>query len=287
MPTACIFTLRPRAAATLSPTLGRAAHAAVLELIGGAEPALAARLHADAPVKPLTVAPLGALDARGERLNVSPARSYDLRVTLLAAELEAHAERWLASPAPQLTFDGVTWQVERVTAAADAHPWAGRESFDALLSEALRAAARGASGRWTLEFCTPVTFRQGGRNMPLPLPELVFGSLFERWNALAPVPLPTEIRQFIADALAVNRFDIRSASVPTKGGAFQIGAVGRCSYTATSHDRYGLACVEALARFAFYSGVGAGTARGFGQARLWASAPALRRRAEPRAAALG
>jgi CRISPR-associated endoribonuclease Cas6 len=268
MPTACIFTLRPEVAAPISPAIGRAAHAAVLGLIGAADPALAARVHADERVKPLTVAPLGELDGRGPRPAVAPARAYDLRVTLLAPALEALADGWAPATVPRLSFDGIAWRVERVTADAGAHPWAGRAGFDELLASAMRDTARGGAGRWTLEFVTPVTFRQGGRNQPLPLPELVFGSLLDRWNALAPLPLPDETRQFVAEALAVSRFDLRSAVVPAKGGAIQIGAIGRCVYAATSRDRYGLACVEALARFAFYSGVGAGTARGFGQARL-------------------
>jgi CRISPR-associated endoribonuclease Cas6 len=138
----------------------------------------------------------------------------------------------------------------------------------------MRAAAQRSGGRWVLDFVTPVTFRQRGRNQPLPLPELVFGSLLDRWNALAPIPLLDEARQFVTEALVVNQFELRAVVAPTKGGAVQVGAIGRCGYTALSSDRYGLACVEALARFAFYSGVGAGTARGFGQTRLATDRPA-------------
>jgi CRISPR-associated endoribonuclease Cas6 len=274
MPTACIFTLRPAATTTVSPTISRAAHAAVLELINVADATLAARVHADEHVKPLTVAPLGELAGRGQPVAVSPAHAYDLRVTLLASALEALAERWTPATVPLIPLEGSAWHVERVTADERAHPWAGRVTFEALLAAALREAAREMIGRWTLEFITPVTFRQLKRNQPLPLPELVFGSLLDRWNALAPLPLSDEVRQFIHQALVVSRFELRSAVTPTKGGALQIGAVGRCTYTATSRDRYGLACVEALARFSFYSGVGAGTARGFGQARLLPARPA-------------
>jgi CRISPR-associated endoribonuclease Cas6 len=276
MPTACIFTMRPEAATTVSPAISRAAHAAVLGLINAADAALAARIHADEHVKPLTVAPLGGLDGRGQPIAVSPTHDYDLRVTLLAPALETLAEGWAPAALPRILLDGDAWRVERVTADEGAHPWAGRATFEALLATALRAAAHDEIGRWTLEFVTPVTFRQCKRNQPLPLPELVFGSLLDRWNALAPLPLPEEIRQFIHEALAVSRFELRSAGVPTKGGALQIGSVGRCTYIATSRDRYGLACVEALARFAFYSGVGAGTTRGFGQARLLPARPAAR-----------
>ncbi len=270
MPTACILTLRPTAAAALSPVLGRAAHAAVLDLIGAADADLARRLHADVPVKPLTVALLGERDGRV----ASPERSYELRVTLLVPALEALAATWSPASVPQIVLDGIAWRVERVVTQANVHPGAGSATYDALLAAALRVAARGAEARWTICFATPVTFRQAGRNQPLPLPELVFGSLLDRWNALAPVPLPLEMRQFAAEALAISRFDIRSVMMPTKNGALQVGAVGRCTYSATSQDRYGLACMETLARFAFYSGVGAGTARGFGQAYLEGVRPA-------------
>jgi CRISPR-associated endoribonuclease Cas6 len=109
-------------------------------------------------------------------------------------------------------------------------------------------------------------FRQRNRCLPLPAPELVFGSLLERWNVLAPLPLVEEAREFAARSLVVNDFELRSVASAGKGGVPQIGAVGVCSYTATSRDPYLERCLDVLARFAAYSGVGAGTARGFGQA---------------------
>jgi CRISPR-associated endoribonuclease Cas6 len=106
-----------------------------------------------------------------------------------------------------------------------------------------------------------------GINQPLPLPSLVFGSLIDRWNILAPLPLPAEVRA-AADELLVNNFALRSVPARTKDGALQIGAVGHCTYSAAHPGSAWLAGIDLLARFAFYSGVGAGTARGFGQARL-------------------
>ena len=70
------------------------------------------------------------------------------------------------------------------------------------------------------------------------------------------------------ECIAVSRFDLRSRAEPTKGGVPQIGAVGRITCTAVNRDRYWCACIDALARFAFYSGIGAGATRGYGQARL-------------------
>jgi CRISPR-associated endoribonuclease Cas6 len=266
MPTALVFTLRPAAAAQVSGGLGRATHAAILRLIAAGDAALAERLHDENGVRPFTVSNVLGLNRRGPAVGVTPERDYGLRVTLLTPELEALAAAWTPDALAPLDLDGTTWHVERVTADPDEHPWAGRATYEELASPALRAA--GGSTRWTLEFDSPVTFRQRGVNQPLPTPDLVFGSLLDKWNAVAPLVLPEEVRRFAAECMAASRFELRSLAEPTKNGALQIGAVGRCTYNAVNRDRYWLACIEMLARFAFYSGTGAGTARGFGRTRL-------------------
>lgn len=269
MPTALVLSLRPAVAAETPASLGRAAHAAILAQIAAADPALAARLHSQEGHKPLTVSNIMGLNGRGGRALVTPAQTYGLRVTLLCEALEALARDWTADGMGALLLDHLAWQVEGLTSDAAAHPWAGQISYEALATQALRLAG-GAPRAWTLEFATPLTFRRGPVNQPLPLPLLVFGSLLDKWNAFAPLPLPAELRATIAD-LVVSEFDLRSQAAPTKGGAIQIGAVGRCAYRALGDGGAWLAGVDLLARFAFYSGVGAGTARGFGQTRLLGS----------------
>src|SRR5207253_197662 len=81
MPTACMFTLRPLAAHDAPASLARATHAAVLRLLAAADAALAARLHDDEGLKPLTVSNVLGLAARGPTARVSPEREYGLRVT--------------------------------------------------------------------------------------------------------------------------------------------------------------------------------------------------------------
>lgn len=247
--------------------MGRLTYSAILRLIAAADGALAQQLHDDDRVKPLTVSNVLGLDTRGPEVAITPAHDYGLRVTLLTAALERVATEWTPQTVPALDLNGTIWQVERVSARSDEHPWAGAVSYEGLAAPALLRAANGPT-RWMLEFASPVTFRQRGLNQPLPTPDLVFGSLLDKWNAFAPLALPDEVRRFAAECIAVNRFDLHSAAEPTKNGALQIGAIGRCTYTATNRDRYWLACIETLARFAFYSGVGAGTSRGFGRARL-------------------
>lgn len=272
MPVALMFAIRPVAAAQVPPTLARAAHAAVLREIAAQDAALAARLHDDEQgPRPFTVSNvIGLPRGRGEQVLVDPAHGCRLRVTLLEPTGERLAERWCGEPPPLLDLDGSLWHVEQATLDGAVDAWAGQQSYAGLAAPAL---LRGGTPpiRWTLEFAAPVTFRQQGRNQPFPLPELVFGSLLERWNAFAPLALPDEVRRFAAECLAVSRYDLQTVRGMTKNRAFQVGAVGQVTYVATVKDRYWLACIETLAQFAFFGGVGAGTARGYGQARLLAA----------------
>ena len=112
--------------------------------------------------------------------------------------------------------------------------------------------------------------------MPLPLPDLVFGSLVDRWNSFSPVVLSPEMRRFGAERLAVSRYRLQSRPVTQKQGALRIGGVGRVTYTALGGDRYWLALLQMLAEFARYSGVGVQTATGMGQARFAIEAVAQR-----------
>jgi len=124
------------------------------------------------------------------------------------------------------------------------------------------------SPRVSLEFASPTTFRSGGRYVPLPLPDLVFGSLLDRWQAFAPIALSPEVRRFAAEAVAVSQYQLRTRSLPAKGGGVRVGFTGRASFVALNRDRYWLSVLHLLAAFAFYGGVGYQTAAGMGQVRL-------------------
>lgn len=272
MPTALIVTIRPQTSGRVAAHLGRAAHAAVLRRLAQDDAALAARLHANEPVKPLTVSSVLGLSSPGERaahVEVTPAQTYRLRVTLLSPELEAVVAPWQADTIGTLVLDNLAWQVDALTTDTAVDAWAGQASYEQIAAPVLRGAAPPAT-HWTLDFASPVTFRQRAMNQPLPLPGLVFGSLLHKWNAFAPLTLPEDVRDAAGESLAISRFDLHSVATPTKNRAMQIGAVGRCTYTATTRDRALLACFDILARFAFYASIGSGATRGFGQVRLCA-----------------
>jgi CRISPR-associated endoribonuclease Cas6 len=286
--TSLVLTLKPREAASAPPHLGRAAHAALLRAVDAAHPALAAQLH-DAPPgasgpKPFTCSSLMGKRAEGR---LDPNGAYTLRYTALTSELADLLPSLFEGPKPEaggrkpevgdpqseiqnpisaIELDGVLFDVTGATCDPAVQPWAAQTTFEELSAPWLLGRAEPAR-HITFQFTSPTTFHSGGRSVPLPLPELVLGSLLERWNAYAPVALPEETRRFAAECMAVSRYELTTRSLPFKEGAVKIGMVGQVTFAATRYDRYWLSLIHLLAEFALFAGVGAGVTMGMGQAR--------------------
>lgn len=269
-----VVAVSPEQDALLPPSLGRAAHALLLRLVREADAGLAAELHAEAPARPFTAAFLEEGAAAGQRLTVCrTGRRYHLRFTSLEARLSELLLEQVRSRLPErVDLDGSAFRVGGVTTEAAEHPWAGRSSYRALAERWLLGAA--PPPRVGLAFHSPTTFHSQGRHVPLPLPELVFGSLLERWNAFAPLRLD-EVRGYAAEALAVSRYRLATRLVAVGGGK-QVGFVGECEYTALRADPYGLRQAHLLADFGFYAGVGHKTTMGLGRARRSGDGGAVR-----------
>lgn len=277
-----LLTLRPLsvppARAEFPRWWGRASQAALLDLVRRADPALAEALHASPqsqianpqsqianPLRPYTASTLmGRFDREsGAPL---PNETYSLRWTSLTPPLTALlAEFAQSAPGTTLELDHLAFSVESADCSG-ASPWSGRDSFAALGSRFLPGDE--IPRRVSFQFTSPVVFKSGGISHPLPTASLVFNSLIEKWNAFAPLALMPELRRYAEECLAVSRFDLESRPVPLKEGGLRIGAVGQITFTATTFDRFWLGQIHALAAFALYAGIGAGTSYGLGQARL-------------------
>ena len=247
---------------------GRASHALLLGVIGRADAALAATLHEGDGPKPFTVS---SLLGRFPDRDLDPTGSYVLRLTAIERRvarvlLEAIAEGGPLAAGALLELDYRTLRVEAATWDGEVQPWAGSAAYDAFAASHL-AAAEPPDRQVTLQFTSPTAFRTQGRHMPLPLPDLVFGSLAERWNAFAPVAFPAEVRRYAAECLAISRFDLSSRATPGKEGGLRVGGVGQITYATLNYDRYWMSLLHALAAFALFSGVGVSTALGMGQCR--------------------
>jgi CRISPR-associated endoribonuclease Cas6 len=257
---------------------GHGAQALFLDLVRQIDPALAERLHADAPSKPYTVAVLpgpgvgrwevgvGGPELRSGRQGPG---SVDLRVTFTQAELFPVVTHALLQqlPGATLRLGRANLMLADVFGTPGSHPWAGYGAF-----RDLAATARPA-GTLTLEFATPVAFSQGTRAdgrqrlALLPAPELVFPSIARRWNELAPSDLRLD-DNVVADAARdtlINRYTLETAQINLGKGP-QKGFLGRCTYELPP-DAEQARVLSLLADGVFYLGVGMKTARGMGLCR--------------------
>jgi CRISPR-associated endoribonuclease Cas6 len=273
-----VLTLRPKTEGTPPPRLGRAAYAILLDRLS---PALAAELHDEDGPKPFTCSTL--MGPRAES-HVSPEQTYTLRYTALTAPVAAGLLSAFTL-GDTLTFEGVDFTIE----ASDPQsvnppsvnpqspnppsvnlpsPWAGSDDYQALAARHLLPSGAEPRSAWTFLLAAPTSFQSQGVTQSLPLPGLFFGSLLQRWNAFAPVALPAdEVRRYAETMVGVSRFALHSAPGWDRGRGVRIGAIGRITYRALNRDRYWLAVLSVLAAFACYSGVGAMTTMGMGQAR--------------------
>jgi CRISPR-associated endoribonuclease Cas6 len=263
--------LTPTASGHLPPHLGRAVYAAALTRLATLDPALAETIHRGDGPKPLICSGLLGLPSNGF---VTPGHAYAVRLTgLTPAVGEALRTAFLSDPPAQIELDGRAMQVTGAVCDAAVDGWTGQADYPALAARYLAQAAPPAAPlprTVTLDFASPTTFKSGGVHIPVPLPALVFGSLVERWNAFSPIALSPDARRFGAEMVAISRYHLRSAAVGHKGEGLRIGGMGRVTYHALGGDRYWLGVMHLLAAFALYSGVGAQTTTGMGQARCLA-----------------
>lgn len=259
-----VLTLRPLEldpARPLPPWWGPAAHAALLRVVQQIDPSLSARLHDESKLKPFTVSSLMGRPATG--------RTSTLRFSAVNAEVSGlllqAAQSGPLAPGARLELDYVPFEITAAVWQAEQHPWAGAAGYSQLAGPTLLGAE--PPRRITLQLASPTAFRSAGVDQPLPLSELVFGNLLNRWNDFAPAAFPAEARRYAAECLVISRFELRSHAARIKENGLRIGCQGQVSYTAVHYDRYWLSLLHTLAGYALFAGVGAGVGLGFGQCR--------------------
>ncbi len=262
-----VVTVRPAEPVTVPGHLGQAAYAQLMRWLSDLDAGAAQRWHDANGPKPFTCSSLvGARRVKQNQRALTPERTCWLRFTALEPEIAALLLEIAAQPPEALDLDGVTLQVESLTTDPEQHAWAGVTTYEALAAPYLLAREQ-APRRVRLELASPTAFRQNDMNVAIPLPDLLFGSLANRWNAFSPIAISPEVRRYAGECVALTSFRLRSGAVPMHGGTVQVGAVGRAGYVAVRYDRYWMGVLGLLADFAFYAGAGRMTTTGLGQAR--------------------
>jgi len=230
------------------------AHAAVLNAIKTVDSAASQRLHDAKRDKRFTVS---LVDDRH--------RDPILRVSILADDDHDYASILLAAFASQhkLQLGRATVEVRNV--AISGTPWSGVASWADLLQEPPQSAMR-------FEFVTSTAIMkqdaQGRRfTSPLPVPQDIFRSLARRWKGLGGPPLPYNLESVLeTGGCVVSSLQGGTIMFRTQERT-QIGFVGAVKYWCRTPDVACVTALNALARLAFYTGVGYQTARGMGLVR--------------------
>lgn len=263
------LTLKPRKTNTLPHWLGRATQAFFLKSLRDLNPELSAAIHDTDDMKPFTASTLLGAERRHDGLRLSPGREVRLRYTTLHPHLSLLMLNGLV---PDWQANGVSihdqpLEVTAVEINSQINHWTGQASFENLLETA-------SPERKTLRmtFGSPTAFKSTrGYCVPLPQPELVFGSLLDRWNMFSPVELPDSLYGIFHDAISVQSVDVASQELTFGGGKWGgrvTGFTGRAVYIVQESDRDIRQAINALAAFAHYSGIGIKTTSGLGQVRV-------------------
>jgi CRISPR-associated endoribonuclease Cas6 len=278
MLTALVLLLKPASSATVPAFLGRQVHAWFLHQVQQVDPGLAQRLHQPNFPRPFTASPLWCLSSRPRQgsLELCPTDTCCVRITSLVADLSSCLLETLSSQWAGATVEvaGVTFRVRRVASSRRDHPQAAHVSYRALTNRALRDPP---PDHVTFRFVTPTTFRRsppldgpfGGtaHDLPLPVPELLFGGLLRLWNAFAPRPLPDDLQDFARDCVVVSRYDLHTELVAFGSGRRgRVGGfVGKCRFALRCPDPARRRRIGLLGSFAPFAGAGWRTAMGLGQ----------------------
>ncbi len=245
---------------------GSALHSVFMTALAQSDPALAKHLHDKNDIMPFTVS-----DLYGWKRNAGLAINQDawIRFTGLTADvchaLQAAVQHGNLKVGNGLMIDDLPVRIVEHVQTAD-HAWVGQTTYEALSAPWLLS-KQTAPAYLQFKLSSPTRFKRDGHWIPHPLPDLVFGSLLSKWNKFAPIELPPELKRFSAECLATSHFRLNTRTVNVKGSN-RPGAEGIVRFVATNRDRYWLSCLQVLAQFSRYCGLGAGTTMGLGQCRV-------------------
>lgn len=280
MPYAIVIHAFPRTDLPLAHAQGKILHGLFYELLQNASAAKGDEVHSIDGLKPFSTALL--LSDRQRRAEYLRAgEELKIRFTFLDESLYPLLARYFLST-PDLSVELVRTEltVARILSTPQSgEEWAGCASFEDIYTN-----ASDSEKQFSFHFATPTFFKRGGGPaypdlmVSLPLPDLVFGSLLRNWNQFAPTSFVEAnlLKEICNHHLEMTHHRISSQLArlifPRHDGTYHTttfpGFVGSCSFRLVElHDQSIIQTLNALADFAFFSGVGAKTTMGCGVAK--------------------
>lgn len=280
MPYAIVIHAFPRTDLPLAHAQGKVLHGLFYELLQKASDAKGDEVHSINGLKPFSTALL--LNERQRRSDyIRAGEELKVRFAFLDDAIYPLLARYFLTT-PDLSFELVRTEltVARILSTPQSgEEWAGGVSFDDL-----HASASETEKQFSFHFATPTFFKRGGGPtypdllVPLPLPDLVFGSLLRNWNQFSPSSFVEAnlLKEICSHHLEMTHHRISSQQArlvfQREDGQYRTssfpGFVGSCTFRLVGLQDPGVVkTLNALADFAFFSGVGAKTTMGFGVAR--------------------
>lgn len=261
---AVVYRLKAGQDGKIPETQGRLLHAAFFQIIKKYSAELADYTHNNVRFKPFTVSelyPQKKMERVGNLILVGKGDLFHWRVTGLNENL---LQAMLAvSEGYFLQVGSVPLRVERVITESDDFGAAGILDENQLIAACLGV---DKVKRISFHFISPVSFRSFENDYPVPLPQLIFGSVVDKWN-LAEMPVTfdkDEVRDVSAKILPES-WKGQTKQVYFKQDRGVTGFIGEFTFNVNMLPKEMQQLLLLLALFAQFSGVGRLTGQGMGQ----------------------
>ena len=266
MPYSLILNLIPVSSISPRYLSGRHLHALFLTLVSTVDQNLGNHLHHSESDKAFTLSPLqtkkSVSQLQWEHNHSIPKETPCWwRISLLDDNLFSQLTQLWLNLNPQKSWHLGSTDLKISSIQGTPHreqPWGNSCLYPQLYEEASETETT-----FKFIFATPIAFRQGKRDTTLPTPELVFNSLWKRWNKYSGI----EFSHLPLEQIFPSYFNLETVITADSRSKF-IGCIGEISYRLFGDvDPLQIKQLNTLADFSLYSGIGRKNTMGFGMTR--------------------
>lgn len=264
---AVVYELKAMNADSLPEFHGQQLHGLCFKILEGFSSQLSTMIHDQMSIKPFTSSLLEFVQGtvlRQKRQYIKAGSVMYWRVTALT---DAALQAFLSVKKGQLLAMGnLQLQVEDVITDPDIRSDAGITEPEDMVAECFSLPP---VKQITMEFRSVTSFRSGTSDFPWPIPEMVFGSLADKWEAMdMPGVISAETVRREAAAIIPGSWHGTSRKVFLSQKRGVKGFVGSFTYEVYNLDEEIRQAMLVLAVYAEFAGVGRWTAHGLGQVRM-------------------
>ena len=117
---------------------------------------------------------------------------------------------------------------------------------------------------------TPISFKKGNIDYPLPDPKIFFKSLINKWNYFSPFRIEVDLRKVLEEKLCIVYSKIRTYKIKLSLGSAVTGFKGKVVFYGKGLTGEELKWLNILGHFSRYAGVGRKTTMGLGMVEFQA-----------------